>query len=289
MRKLITGLLCMSMILVSTGCAVRSSSENENDPGIRIISTSAALCVILEKLDLDLVGVPETAFQLPERYKDVTKVGLPMTPDLEIVKALNPTDVLTPNSLQYDLKPQYESIGVPSTFVNLMSLEGMFKSIEGLGKKYNRVPQAAALIEEYNRFMEDYHKKIEGKEKPRVLILMGLPGTYMVATEKSYVGSLVRLAGGVNVFDSEEALLSVNTEALLQKDPDIILRTAHAMPEIVMESFEKEFKENDIWKHFRAVQEGKVYNLSHEMFGMSANLNYTEGLNYLQEILYEQE
>lgn len=289
MRKFIAGFLCISMALIPTGCAIRASSENENNPEARIISTSAPLCVIMEKLDLDLVGVPETAYRLPERYKEVTKVGMPMTPDLEIVKALNPTDVLTPNALQYDLQPQYERIGVPATFVNLMSLEGMFKSIEELGKKYNRVPQATALIAEYNRFMEDYHKKIEGKEKPRVLILMGLPGSYMVATEKSYVGSLVRLAGGVNVFDSKEALLSVNTEALLQTDPDIILRTSHAMPEVVMEAFEKEFRENDIWKHFRAVQEGKVYNLSHEMFGLSANLNYVEGLNHLQEILYEQD
>ncbi|SNS77129.1 iron complex transport system substrate-binding protein [Anaerovirgula multivorans] len=289
MKKLLIGFLCIFMPIVLAGCAVRTSFEDENKEEIRVISTSAALCEIMEELDLDLVGIPHTAFQLPERYKDVTEVGTPMTPDMEIIKSLNPTDVLTPNSLQYDLKPQYESIGVPSTFVNLMSLEGMFKSIEGLGKKYNRVPEATALIEEYNGFMRDYNQKIEGKEKPRVLILMGLPGTYMVATEKSYVGSLVKLGGGINVFEGEEAFLSINTEALLQADPDIILRTSHAMPEMIMEAFEKEFRENDIWKHFRTVQEGRVYDLSHNIFGMSGNLNYKEGLEFLQGLLYEED
>lgn len=287
MKKFVTMLLWMVILFVSTGCTVRSSSEKDNDLDVRIISTSAPLCTIMEKLDLDLIGVPETAYELPQRYQHVTKVGLPMTLDLEIIKSLNPTDVLTPNSLQYDLKPQYESISVPSTFVNLMSLEGMFKSIEGLGKKYNRVAEANALIEDYNHFMKDYRKEIEGEKRPKVLILMGLPGTYMVATEQSYAGSLVRLAGGINVFESEEALLNINTEALLQTDPDIILRTAHAMPEVVMEAFDKEFRENNIWKHFRAVQEEQVFDLSHEMFGLSANLNYEEGLNHLKEILYE--
>ena len=33
---------------------------------------------------------------------------------------------------------------------------------------------------------------------------MGLPGSYVVATDKSYVGSLVELAGGDNVYKSDK-------------------------------------------------------------------------------------
>ncbi len=47
-------------------------------------------------------------------------------------------------------------------------------------------------------------KKNEGKESPRVLVLMGLPGSYIVATENSYVGSLVKLARGVNVYQGTD-------------------------------------------------------------------------------------
>lgn len=290
MKKIMVGLLCIAMLLTPAGCAVRASApvaEQAEEP--RIISTSAPLCTIMDKLDLDLVGVPDTAFTIPERYKNATIVGAPMTPDFEIVKSLKPTDVLSPNSLQYDLQPHYQRIGVPATFVNLMSLEGLFRSIDELGKKYDRQQQANAMIDEYQTFINEYKKSVEGKEKPRVLILFGLPGLYMIATENSYVGSLVALAGGVNVFDDPEAFLSVNTEALILKDPDIILRTSHALPEAVMAAFEQEFRDNDIWKHFRAVQEDRVYDLSHEIFGMSANLNYQEGLNQLREIFYEQD
>lgn len=45
------------------------------------------------------------------------------------------------------------------------------------------------------------------------------------------------------------------------KGPDIIVRCAHALPDEVVDMFNEEFKTNDIWKHFRAVQEGKVYDL----------------------------
>ena len=43
------------------------------------------------------------------------------------------------------------------------------------------------------------------------------------------------------------------------KEPDIILRAAHALPDQVAEMFAEDFKTNDIWKHFQAVKDGKVY------------------------------
>ena len=38
-----------------------------------------------------------------------------------------------------------------------------------------------------------------------------------------------------------------------------------------MKNFETEFAQNDIWSKFSAVQNGKVYNLDNNYFGMSAN------------------
>ena len=51
--------------------------------------------------------------------------------------------------------------------------------------------------------------------------------------------------------------------------------------------FAEEFDTNDIWKHFSAVQNGKVYDLDNEKFGMSATFRYQEALEELQPILYE--
>ena len=73
---------------------------------------------------------------------------------------------------------------------------------------------------------------------------------------------------------------------MLKKDPDMILRTAHALPDQVMAMFKKDFAENDIWKHFRAVKEGKVYDLDYKKFGMSAKFNYKEALNDLDKLFY---
>ena len=109
-----------------------------------------------------------------------------------------------------------------------------------------------------------------------------------VATESSYVGSLVKLAGGMNIYgdgDGQEFLVA-NTEDMKEKDPDIILRAAHALPDDVVEMFNEEFATNDIWRHFAAVQEGRVFDLSYDKFGMSAKFNYPEALEELRPMLY---
>lgn len=290
-RRLLS--LCLAgMLALSASACVNQHPEQTADDGsdqVRIVATSPAAVDICDKLELDLVGVcSSTLSTIPERYQDVTTVGTAMSPDLEILKSLNPDYVISPNSLQSDLQPKYASIEVNSLFLNLRSVEGMYASIEGLGEKFDREEQAQALVEEYQQFMEEYRSQNEGKESPTVLVLMGLPGSYIVATESSYVGNLVKLAGGVNVYgdgDGQE-FLTANTEDMKTKEPDIILRAAHALPEDVVEMFQDEFETNDIWKHFEAVQEGRVYDLPYDLFGMSAKFNYPDALEELQPLLY---
>lgn len=99
------------------------------------------------------------------------------------------------------------------------------------------------MVDEFNTFMQEYKNKNAGKEAPKVLILMGLPGSYIVATENSYVGSLVEMAGGQNVYaGTDEEFLSANTEDIKTKEPDVILRASHAMPEQVQQMFADEFE-----------------------------------------------
>lgn len=292
-RVILSVIMVLALLFSLVGCVDqhpenKTSSHSGETQSLRLVATSPAVAQICSRLHLDLVGVCQTSSTLPEEYQNLPQVGMPMNPDLEIIKSLNPDYVLSPATLQNDLQPKYAAAGLPSLFLNLKSVEGMYASIEGLGEKFGRQSEASEMLSEFDSFMTQYKDKNAGKESPRVLVLMGLPGSYIVATESSYVGSLVRLAGGTNVYgdgDGEE-FLNANTEDMQQKDPDIILRAAHALPDQVKDMFAKEFETNDIWKHFRAVQEGKVYDLDSKLFNMSANFSYSQALEELQPMLY---
>lgn len=254
----------------------------------RIIATSAAVCDIMDRLGIELIGVPSTSVSsIAARYGNAVRVGSPMEPDMEIIKSLKPTDVISPDTLQADLQMKYDNIGAKSTFINLRSVDGLYDSVKFLGDKYSKKNEADAIIAEYKEFMNGYASAHTGKKKPRVLVLMGLPGSYLVATQNSYAGSLVELAGGENVFHhNSKDFVSVNTEELLARDPDVIIRTAHGLPDEAVKMFNREFSANDIWKHFRAVKEGRVYDVDYMLFGMSATFDYPQALADLEPMLY---
>lgn len=289
--KLIAALLSA---LFLTGCVDQSGNQSaDNDTKEkRIVATSVATCEILDKLEVEgVVGVPKTdSYSIPKRYKNAESVGSPMAPDMEIIKSLKPDIVLSPNSLEGELKSQYENIGVESYFLDLKSTEGMYESILALGNILGKEEEAEKLHQEFEDFKNDFAQKHNEQEAPTVLILMGLPGSYVVATESSYVGSLVKLAGGVNVYGDGDGqdFLNINPEDMVEKAPDIILRTSHALPEQVKKMFAEEFATNDIWKHFEAVQNARVYDLDNEKFGMSANFQYEEALKELETFLYQE-
>lgn len=299
MKKLRIAVVLTAALMTAAlcGCVDQHPEENSkaesgsvtNADDLRIAATSPAVANICDKLDIDLVGVcSSTVSTIPDRYKDATQLGTAMNPDTEILASLDLDWILSPSSLESDLQPKYAAIKTKSAFLNLKSVEGMYKSIEELGEMFDRQEQAQKLVDEYTSFMNKYKNKNKGKESPKVLVLMGLPGSYIVATDNSYVGSLVKLAGGTNVYGDGggQEFLNANTEDMETKDPDIIVRCAHALPDEVVEMFNEEFSANDIWKHFRAVQEGKVYDLSYEYFGMSAGFDYPQALDELQPILY---
>lgn len=293
MKRMRFALVLCLMTVMFAGCVDQHPERQTGKEAqeTRIVATSVATCEILEQLGIEsekVVGVPSTtAYTVPEIYQNAEEVGSPMAPDMEIVASLNPTVILSPNSLQGDLETQYDNAGFTSAFLNLKSTVGMYKSIQELGEMFGKEEKARELTDEFLAYMEEYESADRDGEAPRVLILMGLPGSYVVATESSYAGSLVKLAGAVNIYGDGNGtdFLNINVEDMLQRDPDIILRTSHAMPEQVMAMFRDEFADNDIWQHFRAVQEGKVYDLDNNKFGMSANFRYKEALEELKHIL----
>ena len=294
-NRIIALILSAAAVISLVGCVNQhpesAATKTEANKEVRLVATSPAVAQICNRLNLDLVGVCNTSGTLPEKYDNVKKVGMAMNPDLETIRSLNPDYVLSPSSLESDLQPKYASIGVKSLFLNLKSVDGMYASIEDLGEKFDRKDEADEMLNEFKTFMDKYKDKNKDKKSPKVLVLMGLPGSYIVATDNSYVGSLVKLAGGTNVYGDGggEEFLTANTEDMQTKDPDIILRAAHALPNEVKEMFAKEFETNDVWKHFRAVQEGKVYDLDSSLFNMSANFSYSDALEVLQPLLYGDE
>lgn len=256
-----------------------------------VVAGTMVVADILDKLEIDsVVGVPTSTVELPVRYKDATEIGNAMNPDMEVVKSLKPDVFISVTTLEYDLKPAVKNINVEGQYLDLQGVTQMQQTILALGKEFDREAQAQKLVASFDAKLAALKEQTAHKTKPKVLAVLGVPGSYLVATEHSYIGSLIEAAGGENAIQgpSEEYLAS-NTEYLQQSKPDIILRMAHGMPDEVMRMFDKEFKTNTVWKHFDAVKQGRVYDLEEPLFQTTANLQLGDALDELYRIFYEEQ
>ena len=287
-------ILCLISILMVTfsviGCSsseVDSSKEQatSKDEKQVVVATSVAITEILDRLGVEVSGVPTTSYELPESVINATEVGSPMNPDMEIIKSLNPTDVICVDTLGSDFEKQFEENNINADFYNLSNVDGLKETIAALGEKFNKQDKANEILDE----IKEVEDKVNSNKKSddKILVLFGAPGSVMVATDKSYIGNLVELAGGNNIFsNATSSFTQINLEEIIKLNPDKILVMTHAVPEAAKKSVEEELSK-ELWKNVNAVKNNDITYLENGYFGMSANLQIVEAVEKLGDILYE--
>ncbi|MBM6753206.1 heme ABC transporter substrate-binding protein IsdE [Lactobacillus alvi] len=286
-KRLIIILVSLLVIIGGGAVAIRYFVNKQVAQSQRIVATTDAITEIFDKLDVDLVGVPTTSQKLPSRYKNVTHVGSPMSPSVEKIASLNPSKVYAVSTLKDQYSSSFKAQSVPVTYLKLDTVGQLKTTLKQLGKEYYRTRQANQQIKLINQAISQVKGRQHGRH-PRVLVLMGMPGAgYLIATDHSYVGDLVRIAGGKNVYASKgQTYLSPSNETLATKHPDVILRLSHAMPSVTIPQFKKEFQTNPVWKNMPAVKNHRVYDLKQPTFNASANMEAPKALRQVSQWLY---
>ena len=289
-KRIISMIAAGVMALSMVSC----SSENSENKSVTVgsgeevvVATSVAVTEILDALGVKVSGVPSTSYELPESTKGAVEVGNPMSPDLEIIKSLNPTMVVSVDTLGSDYMNLFTENNIPSEFVSLESLDGLKEAITTLGERFHKNDKAKSLLNQIESKELEVKEKAEALEKPEVLVLFAAPGSTMIATSKSYIGSLVELVGGKNIIeDNSTSFTTYNKEDLAMLNPEKILVMVHALPEETKAALEAEMASDSAWQNINAVKEGNVIYLDSKYFGMSANLKVIEGLEILSDIVH---
>ncbi|MGL5694003.1 MAG: iron chelate uptake ABC transporter family permease subunit [Peptostreptococcaceae bacterium] len=125
-RKYLITTVSLLALIFNVGCSVNKEEI--------VVATSVAVTEILDKLGVKISGVPTTTYELPTSTKDAIKVGNPMNQDLEIIKSLNPSIVVSVDTLGEDFKNLFTKNNIPSEFINLSTVDGLKESINTLGR-----------------------------------------------------------------------------------------------------------------------------------------------------------
>ena len=85
---------------------------------------------------------------------------------MEIIQSLQPTDVLSVTTLQYDLETPFQQASVPATYLNLESLDKMENAITKLGEKYDRKTQAKRIVDDFEQKERHTRERRERRSHP---------------------------------------------------------------------------------------------------------------------------
>ncbi|MGF7108896.1 ABC transporter substrate-binding protein [Treponema pedis] len=253
----------------------------------RTVAGTLAVLDMLDYLEVDVVAIPNTNNPINPKYESKQRIGMPMTPDMERLKAAKPDFFITVNSLKTSLEPQVKTAGIETVFLKTDTYSNYLKAMEYLGKVYGKEKKASEYVDSIKKKIDEVLNKNQ-KKSPKVLIIFGTPSSMSIAGENSFTGSLVKVIGGKNIWTDTKIkgpYAPMNLELIKAENPDVILRLTHVKPEESSKMFKKEF-ENEFWSKLAAVKNGKVYDLDNTYFAVSGNIHIKEALDMLENMIY---
>lgn len=167
----------------------------------------------------------------PEQAKSIPKVGDTLQPSLERIIALRPQVVLVSTASQLEIFTQLlQSQNIAVFVTDPQDLEGVFRSIEQLGRILGREQQATAVVQKLRERTSDVEQRVKRYDPVRVFYQVSGEPLY-TAGHDAFVTDLMRRAGAASVTaDVPGAWPKFSNESALAARPDaIILPTGGSM------------------------------------------------------------
>lgn len=257
----------------------------------RIVTTSVPLTEMLYLLGITPVGVPTSTNPIPADFESIDKIGSPMAPDLEVVTKLEPDLLLGAESLRSTLDKTLEGMDLQKAYLRTDSFEDLKLSLKVLGTYFNKKDEMNAALTKILDKENELSKLAQGKELPSVMLVIGTSDSFMVMSEKSYLGSLVKKLGADNIATSvlkvTDTYSPINMENIVAADPDIILVLASGDHGATKDKFKKEIEKNETWTKLSAYTNDKIHMLDYSVFGVTSIINAETALTEIAKYFYE--
>lgn len=254
----------------------------------RIISLSPANTEILFAIGAGERVVGVTTFcDFPAEAASRPKVGgfAGSTVNLESVIALHPDLVLAGDEHHRTVIELLSKRRIPALSIKATDFGGVYGSIRLIGQATGRQPEADALVKSMQARVETVSKQV-ARIRPvdRVRVYWEVFDAPLITSGRnSFIGQLIEMAGGVNVFaDIDAEFPQVNSEAVIARDPQVIL--GPEVPGADTMSIGK-LRARKGWSGIDAVRHARVYALSGDLTSRPGP-RLVDGLELVARTLY---
>ena len=194
-------------------------------PAQRIVCLVPSITETLFALEAGdrVAGITDYCVHPARRVRNIPKVGGTKTPRLVEIIALQPDLVIAnaEENRQHHIR-KLEVAGL-TVFVNFTkTVEGCLKMMHDLGALTGKEKEAATLASAIQEAMQEAAAR-RVNPPPRILVPIW-KNPYMSINSDTFVGSILEVAGGQNVFaNDQERYPQFVLQDLLEKKPEIVL------------------------------------------------------------------
>lgn len=256
-----------------------------------IVTTSVPLTEILHLLGITPVGVPTSTNPIPTDFDSITKIGSPMSPDLEVISSLQSDLIIGASSLQSSLDQALQGMNLPTAYLPTDSYEDLKLSFKVLGTYFGKEDKMNDVLQRIVAKEKELEAQAQGKELPSVMLVIGTSDSFMVMNDKSYLGSLVERLGADNIAKSvlkaDSTYSPMNLEDIVVADPDIVFVLASGDHGANEDKFKQEIEKNSAWQQLSAYKNNKIYVLDYSTFGVTSITNVETALTTIADYFYK--
>jgi iron complex transport system substrate-binding protein len=232
-------------------------------PAIRIISLIPAQTEVVAALGGVERLLARTRWDTDARLAQLPSVGDALTPSVEWIVAQRPDLVIawTDGDARTTVQ-RLSDAGVTVYSSRVESLADIDAMILRLGTLLGRAQAADSLVASIDAQLDSVRAAVAGRPRPRVLYLID-EDPAMAAGARTFVGQLVEVAGGHNVFDDlPQFYPQFSLEEILRRDPDLIIRPT-AQPGTGRLAA---LRARPGWRDLHAVRDGRVHEIDVDLY-----------------------
>jgi len=226
----------------------------------------------------------------PAETKNLKKVAIsnPGSVSLEALVALKPDLVLLGGNYQQRLADQLTKLKIPVLSLESQSVAEIESSMRSIAQSTGHAELGAELIGKMKQEIKALQARVKPYQKqsrPRVFYQVW-DQPLMTAGPTSYIGALIGLIGGDNIFDDVEiAYPQVSEETLILRNPDVILLPQMNGSESDPAESLLRLSKRPGWKQMNAVKNKRVYLIEDDLISRPGP-RVVQGLQKIAQALY---
>lgn len=215
-----------------------------------VLSPEIAEIIALLEGTGNIVGITQEC-NFPSEYAAKTVVGQFGNVNREAILRLRPSLLFCSSLEQQAVAAELAKLGVRTMVIYPHSLGEMLQAITTIGNAIGQAQRAKSVRDSLAEELEAVKAKRLGKFRPKVYLEI-YRNPLMSVSDSSFVGQLIELSGGDNVFDHlDRDYCRIKAEDVIRKEPDIIICYSQDSPDIISHRMG--------WKHLPAVVNHRIY------------------------------